>query len=197
MEKPIPLLATGIRQEQYLRAIFQTLIDDQKIKVHNYSTDDSALVTAETFLLRHPDRYVAIVLETWSDDPEKIRETYYENGCRRMDRSLLSRDHWHIALAIPNLKAWALIDDHIGQEYEKIRQDSNTASTPEERAKIERSNYFTLAIKIGEWVSQQPFDLETLKQQSRQVRELCTFIEKSLQPKPKPQTVPVTAADWF
>ena len=90
-----------------------------------------------------------------------------------------------------------MIDDHIRQEYEKIRQDPATASTPEERAKIERSNYYTLATKIGDWVAAQPFGLETLKQESRPVRELCTFIEKSLQPKPKPQPVPVTAADWF
>jgi hypothetical protein len=195
--RPLPLFATGIRQEQYLKAIFRSLIDDQKIKVHNYSTDDSALVTAETFLLSHPDRYVAVVLETWIEDPEKIRETYYESGCRRMERSFLSGEHWHIALAIPTLKEWALIDDHVRQEYEKIRQDPATAPTPEERAKIERSNYYTLATKIGDWVTAQPFDLETLKQESRQVRELCTFIEKSLQPKPKPQPVPVTAADWF
>ncbi|MGP0068610.1 MAG: hypothetical protein ACLQGP_34045 [Isosphaeraceae bacterium] len=151
-------------------------------------------MTAETFLRRHPDRHIAVVLETWSEDGEKIRQTY-ESGCHRIRRSVPSRERWHIALAIPTFQKWALIDDHIRQEYEKIRQDVSTASTPEELAKIERSNYDNLAMNIGDWVAVQPFDLEALKQKSRQVRELCTFIEKSLQPKPEPE--PVTAENWF
>jgi hypothetical protein len=88
-----------------------------------------------------------------------------------------------------------LIGDHVRQEYEKIRQDPGTSSTPEERAKLDRSNYYTLATKIGECVADHPFDLEILKQASRQVRELCTFIEKSINFKPEPE--PVTAVDWF
>ena len=107
----------------------------------------------------------------------------------------ITGERWHVALAIPTIQKWALIDDHIRQEYEKIHQDPSTASTPEERAKIERSNFYNLAMKIGDWVAVQPFDLEALKRKSRQVRELCTFIEKSLQPKPKPE--PVTAENWF
>ncbi len=91
--------------------------------------------------------------------------------------------------------AWALIDDHIRQEYENVRQDPATAATPEDREKIERSNYRTLATKIGEWTADHPFDLEKLKQKSRQVRDLCTFIDKSLHPEPEP--VLATAADWF
>ena len=109
--------------------------------------------------------------------------------------SPIAEERWHVALAVPDLKTWALIDDHIRQEYEKIRQDPATASTPEDRAKIERSNYYTLATKIGEWTADHPFDLEALKRKSRQVRELCTFIDKSWNPKPKP--VLATAADWF
>lgn len=35
--------------------------------------------------------------------------------------------------------------------------------------------------------------MEKLKQECRQVRELCWFIDGSLQPKPES----VTAADWF
>jgi hypothetical protein len=195
MTKPVPLLAEGPLQEYFLQAIFRSLIDDQKIRLYSYWTRDSALVTAEGFLLRRPtERHIAVVLETSSEEPAKIRETP-EIGRWRLERSSPSGERWHVALAIPDLTAWALIDDHVRQEYEKIRQDPSAATTPEERAKIERSNYSNFAMKIRDWVADQPFDLETLKQRSRQVRELCTFIDKSLQPKPKP--VPVTAADWF
>jgi hypothetical protein len=195
MIKPVPLLAEGTLQEYFLQALFRSLIDDQKIIIYSYWTRDSALATAEGFLLRRPpERHIAVVLETSSEDPERIRETQ-EIGRWRLVRGSPSGERWHVALAIPDLTAWALIDDHVRQEYEKIRQDPSSATSPEERAKIARTNYYNFALKIRDWVAVQPFDLETLKQRSRQVRELCTFIDKSLQPKPKP--VPVTAADWF
>ena len=150
---------------------------------------------AGSYLLRDPDRHAAVVLETESEDPQKIREVY-ESGCRQIELDIYSsRRRWHLAVAVPNLMAWALIDDHVRQEYEKVHQDPATASTPEDRAKIEQSNYRALATKIGEWTADHPFDLEKLKQKSRQVRELCTFIDKSLHPEPEP--VLATAADWF
>jgi hypothetical protein len=195
MVKPLPLLAEGPLHEYFLQAIFRSLIDDQKILTDNGMNQGSTLAGAEAFLLTHPpERHIAVVLETGSETPEKIRETH-EIGRWRFERIDPSGEQWHVALAIPDLTAWALIDDHVRQEYEKIRQDPGTAATPEERAKIARRNYYNFAMKIRDWVAVHPFDLETLKQRSRQVRELCTFIDKSLQPKPKP--VPVTAADWF
>lgn len=194
MVPELPIFTIGFLQEKYLRAIFGSLIDGQRVGADSFASDDFALVTAESFLWRHPDRHIAIILETWSEDGEKIRETY-EAGCHRIRRSVPSRERWHVALAIPSFQKWALIDDHIRQEYEQIRQEPCTASTPEERKKIEQSNFYHLAMKIGDWVAEQPFDLESLKRQSRQVRELCTFIEKSLEPKPEPE--PVTAENWF
>jgi hypothetical protein len=194
MVKPVIVFTVGFLQERVLRAIFRSLLDDQQIEMESHSTEDSAAITAGSFVARHPDRYAAVVLETASDEPERIRETY-ETGCWRVASFYPSRDQWHVALAIPSIQKWALIDDHVRQEYEKIRQDSCTASTPEERAKIDQSNLYNLAMKIGDWVAEQPFDLEALKQKSRQVRELCTFIEKSLHPKPEPE--PVTAENWF
>jgi hypothetical protein len=192
----LPILTTGISQEHFLlTAIFKSLVDEDKVRIGNYFLDDSALVAAWTFLLLNPDRHIAVVLETWSEDPEKIREVY-ESSCRRIESNAPSSGgRWHVALAVPNLKAWALIDDHIRQEYEKIHQDFATASTPEDREKIERSNCRMLALEIGEWTADHPFDLEKLKQKSRQVRELCTFIDKSLHPEPEP--VLATVADWF
>jgi hypothetical protein len=193
---PLPILTAGICQEHHLlAAIFKGLIDDGNVTIDNYFLDDSALASAWTFLLVNPDPHIAVVLETWSEDPEKIRELY-ESSCRRIELNVpSSSERWHIALAIPDLKAWALVDDHVREEYERIHQDPGNASTPEDRAKIERSNLRTLASRIGEWTADHPFDLEKLKQESRQVRELCTFIQKSLHPEPKP--VLATAADWF
>jgi len=194
MDNRLLLFMVGFLQKRVIRAIFASLIHNAPVVVDDSASDDSALSVAETVLWRHPDWNVAVVLETKSEDPQKIRERY-ESACRRLRR--VSTKRWHVALAIPNLQEWALIDEHVRQEYAKIHQDPSAAATPEERAKIELMNFYALATKIGEWVEEKPFDLETLKRKSRQVCELCTFIEKSLQPKPEPEPEPVTAADWF
>jgi hypothetical protein len=193
---PLPLLATGLSQQSYLEAIFQSFIKDEVLKVYSYYGQDAALAIAETFPYKRPDRHIAIVLETESHDPDRIR-TIYEEACSRLYRTCPTGDLWHVALAIPDLKEWALVDDRIRQEYEKIRQDTATKVPQEQHEKIELWNYVGLSARILALGEAQPFDLDSLKQRSRQVRELCTFIEKSLLPKPKPKPVPVTAADWF
>jgi hypothetical protein len=212
MNGPIPLLVEGRPQRQFVDAIFQELIQAGMIRTVSYHNRDSALGVAESFLLRNPDRFVAIVLETRATEPWKISE--FDLAVRRRVLKFIPNDNlWHIAMAVPDLKAWALIDDHIRHEYEKIHQDPATASTCEDRVRIELSkdpatastcedrvrielsNYTALASKLGEWVAAQAFDLDALKQKSRQVRELCAFIEKSLRHQPEP--APITTADWF
>jgi hypothetical protein len=194
MVKPLALLAEGRLQERFLEAIFRPLIDDHKIKT--YSTPDATLAIAEAFLIERPDRHIAVVLESQSDHPEDIRENY-DGACRRLSRTSPSGEFWHVALAIPSLLEWVLIDDHIRQEYERIRQDPATAVNFEDRRMIEKTNYFALASRIDQVVATHPFDLDKLKHISRQVRELCQFIDKSLQPEPKPEPVLATVADWF
>src|SRR6185437_11875023 len=105
----------------------------------------------------------------------------YEEACRRISHNISgARERWHVAVAVPDLRAWAVIDDHVRQEYEKIRQDPAPTATPEERAKTDQANYRALGAKIGEWTADHPFDLEKLEQKSRQVRELCAFIHRTL-----------------
>jgi hypothetical protein len=193
---PLPLLATGHSQHRYLEAIFQSFIKDGVLQVYTYVGQDSALAIAETFPYERPGRHIAIVLETESDDPDRIRKIYGE-AHRRLSRTSPTGELWHVALAIPDLKEWALVDDRIRQEYEKIRQDTATKVRPEQHEKSERWIYIDFSARILSLVEAQPFDLDSLKQKSRQVRELCTFIEKSLLPRPKPKPVPVTAADCF
>jgi hypothetical protein len=195
--KLLLIATTGFSQEYCLRAIFRSLIDDRRVKTNKFFWLDSVAAAAGSFMRENVDLHVAVVLDTDSEDPQKIRELY-ESACRQIKLEIAwAPERWHVAVAVPNLMAWALIDDHVRQEYEKFRQDSATASTPEERIKIEQANYRALGEKIGEWTAEHPFDLEKLKQKSRQVRELCAFIDKALHYEPKPEPVLATAADWF
>ena len=193
---PLPLLATGLSQQSYLEAIFQSFIKDGVLQVYSYHGQDAALAIAETFPYKRPDRHIAVVLETETDNPDRIR-TIYEEARDRLFRTCPTGELWHVALAVPDLTEWALVDDRIRQEYERIRQDTATKVPPEQHEKTKLWNYVGLSARILSLVEAQPFDLDSLKQKSRQVRELCTFIEKTLLPKPKPKPVPVTAADWF
>jgi len=193
---PLPLLATGHSQHRYLQAIFQSFIKDEVLEVYTYFGRDAALAIAETFPYERPDRHIAVILETEADDPDRIRKIYGV-AHRRLTRTSPTGELWHVALAIPDLREWALVDDRIRQEYEKFRQDSATKVPPEQHDKLERWIYIDFSARLLSLVEAQPFDLESLKQKSRQVRELCTFIEKTLLPKPNPKAVPVTAADWF
>jgi hypothetical protein len=197
MGMPLLIATTGFSQEYCLRAIFRSLIDDRNVKTDKYFTVGSVTNACGSFMRRNLDLHSAIVLDTDSDDPQKIKELY-DSTCRRVELEISwAPERWHVAVAVPNMMAWALIDDHVRQEYEKIRQDTATASTPEERVKIEQANYRALGEKIGEWTAEHPFDLEKLKQKSRQVREFCVFIDKALHFEPKPEPVLATAADWF
>ena len=54
MTKPFPLLAEGPLQEYILRAIFQSLIDGQRIRTYSYSNRDTALAAVEAFLFERP-----------------------------------------------------------------------------------------------------------------------------------------------
>ena len=189
MQSYVPLLAVNLPQQRYLEAIFEELVRAGKVKIDSRLFRDSTLAAAEAFLLRYPDRYVAIVLETNSTDLDVITE-FDASTRRRLSLTDPSGDRWHLALAIPRLDAWALVDDHIREEVEQagIWKDPETASL-----QIDRQNYLSLAARIGSFVQSHPFDLEALKQKSRQCRELCEFIERSLMP----ATVPASASEWF
>jgi hypothetical protein len=194
MQQYVPLLAVGLPRQRYLEAIFQELVRAGKVKIDSRLFRDSTLAAAEAFLLRYPDRYAAIVLETDSTDLDDIRELDASTR-RRLSLTDPSGDRCHLALAIPRLDAWALLDDHIrdGIQQAGIWQDPESAILLKDRQTIENANYLSLAARIGSFVQSHPFDLEALMQKSRQCRELCEFIERSLMP----ATVPASASEWF
>ncbi len=137
MGKPLLIATTGFSQEYCVRAIFGSLIDDRRVKTDKFFTLDSVTNAAGSFMRRNLDLHVAVVLDTNSEDPQEIRELY-ESACRQIKLEIAwAPERWHVAVAVPDMMAWALLDDHVRQEYEKIRQDpatASTASTPEERA---------------------------------------------------------------
>jgi len=193
---PLPLLATGLSQQSYLEAIFQSFIKDGVLQVYSYHGQDAALAIAETFPYKRPDRHIAVVLETETDNPIGFGRSTKRPATGSFGPAQpesFGTSPWRS----PDLTEWALVDDRIRQEYERIRQDTATKVPPEQHEKTKLWNYVGLSARILSLVEAQPFDLDSLKQKSRQVRELCTFIEKTLLPKPKPKPVPVTAADWF
>ena len=178
------LVAVSLPQDRYLEAIFQEArVAAGKVKIDSRLFRDSTLAAAESFLLRYPDRHIAIVLETNSTDLDDIMEfdprLVAVSPARIVWRSVAPR------LAIPRLDAWAFVDDHIREEVEQagIWQDPETATLQKDRQKIENAKLPDRAARISFVVQADSFDLEALKQQERQCRELCEFIERSLTPR--------------
>ena len=170
MQSYVPVVTVSLPQQRYLEAIFDEYVRAEKVKIESRLFRDSALAAAESFLLRYPDRHIAIVLETHSTDPDEIKE-FDASTRRRVSLADPSGDRWHLALAIPRLDAWALVDDHIRDAIQQagIWQDPETASLQIDRQKIENSNYLSLASKISSFVEAHPFNLEALKTQESPV----------------------------
>ncbi len=90
MGKPLLIATTGFSQEHCLRAIFRSLIDDRRVKTDKFFTLDSVAVDAGSFMRENPDLHVAVVLDTNSEDPQKIRELY-ESACRQIKLEIARR----------------------------------------------------------------------------------------------------------
>src|SRR4051812_47402304 len=112
MQSYVPSLTVSLPQQRYLEAFFQGLVGAGKVKIDSRMFLDSTLAAVEAFLLRYPDRHIAIVLETNSIEADDIMALDASTR-RRLSRTDPSGDRWHLALAIPKLDAWALVDDHI------------------------------------------------------------------------------------
>src|SRR5438132_5984776 len=68
-------------------------------------TASAATALAELSLLEHPERPVAVLLNTRTEDPAEIDEV--RSALRRI-LARASPSGWYVALAVPRLDAWAM-----------------------------------------------------------------------------------------
>lgn len=157
----VRLLAENLPEHRLLEAIFLDERQRGLVEVSSFLTPDAALGAAELFLLQHPERPVALVLNTGTDHSERIAAQ------RKVTRRVLSRitpDGWHLALAIPDVDAWVMADSRLRQAFES---DETTR-----RSRYER------AVRIGDLARDLPVDHEAIGRAHPEFAALAEFINR-------------------
>jgi hypothetical protein len=123
----------------------------------------AAVIAAETSLLNHPERPVAVVLkpEHPGDTPRQVQEF------RECAKRILARAHyenWYVAIADPRLDAWARTDPRIRKDLEAYKDGKAT--------------YTELAERFVELTRVQPFDPTELLRTNADFRGLVEFLQR-------------------
>jgi hypothetical protein len=160
--------------QRLLEAILRPRLDGTTLEWDIGMTGSGVISGAQLSLWEHPDRFIAVVLNTKTEDPERIRGELRNPAIRLLTQAYV--DNWHLALAIPRLDAWAMCDPRIKEVLEREKPAS----------------YSAISKRIEELTREQPFDATILRQRSSEYRGLEEFLHRVA------TTPPVTASTpWF
>ena len=163
-------------EQHFLEAIFAESIASGIVTVRSGLGRSPAISFVQSSLFEHPERPVALVLNTETED---LSEILAQRGTVSRILARASSSGWHLALAIPKLNAWAKIDPRIAAAFEA---DEAT-----------REDYYAQASRIRDLTRRRPFDVEALRAKSREFRKLEDFIQRCQEP----EVIPKSAADLF
>jgi hypothetical protein len=166
------MFGQGPEADRFLRAIFPDQITSGLIHLSTpYAS--GALTWAQGSLLMHPERPVALVLCSETEDRRAI--ITMKDAAQRVLASGKPTG-WHVAMAVPRLDAWVMVDPRIREAFEadELTRDPQ--------------NYYGRSLKIGELTKDKPFDVALLRQESAEFQGLEEFLERQLRaPKVKPK----------
>jgi hypothetical protein len=172
MEVPLMPRSNGVRllvenrpEEKIAEAIFRREVESGLVEVDSGLTTSGTIALAELSLLEHPDRPVALVLNTRTENQEKIAELH-ETVPRILSRTA-PPDRWQVALAVPRLDAWAWVDPRLRAALEA--------------REVLNKDYSRLADELVKLTRKHPFDVEALAQASPDFRGLLDFIQRHAQ----------------
>jgi hypothetical protein len=151
---------------RFLEVIFRKQIKSGVIDLSSHYGTSGAVVDADSSLLIHPERPVALVLCTNTENRTeilKLRGTVH----RILVQS--SPVGWHAALAIPRLDAWVMVDPWIKAAFEA-----------DERTREGENCYYERSLRIGELTKDRPFDLSLLRRESTEFADLEEFIDRQV-----------------
>src|SRR5688500_7078178 len=98
----VRLITENLPEQRFLEAIFLREVDDLKtVEVDSALTASAATGIAEYALMEHPERPVALVINTDTEDPEEIEEEV--RGPVHRILAQITPTGWHVALAIPKV----------------------------------------------------------------------------------------------
>ena len=139
----------------------EALLQPYAVEVIATTTTSSAISKAMGSLLDHPERPVAVLLDAPSESSREIAEE------RATIKRLLARaapEGWYVAIAVPRLDAWLMMDPRIKQDFEAYLQG--------------KASYHDRAMRIGELTRHQPFDASELYRTNEDFKGLVEFLQR-------------------
>jgi hypothetical protein len=124
-----------------------------------------AVSKARASLSDHPERPVAVLLRSRTENPYEVNEL--RASAKRLLASVYY-ENWCVAVAVPGLDAWTMTDPRIKRDLESL-QDGKAA-------------YTDRAARFVELTQTQPFDETELRKTNADFRALVEFIEKHTRP---------------
>jgi hypothetical protein len=138
----------------------EALLRPYAVEVEGGFTHSGTISAAEMSLLQHPERPVAVVVDTRTEDTRKCAEM------RLTIKYILAAaypENWYVGVAIPNMVAWAMTDPCFKQELDALGSEA---------LNLDR------ATLVGELAKKQPFDATELYRSSSDFRGLLEFVQK-------------------
>jgi len=160
----VRLFVENRAEELTARGMFADLVSNNRLMVKMCWTSSSAISLAEAWLLTTADAYVALALNCSADaDPREFR-TPIENILSRA----ASRQRWHVALAIPDMAAWAQLDTKFVAWLKSV----HPSETPPTKADV--------AVQFSRWAAQpdNSFDRDEASESDEEFAALNRFIEQ-------------------
>lgn len=170
----IRLLVENLPDQRIVEGILKQEIDEHHVHIDRGWDSSTVVSIAEFSLLEHPERPVAVIINTKTSEPAEIEDEF-----RGPVRRILSRaapQGWHAAFAVPRLDEWAMADDRIRNEFERVEAQRGDNSYPDR------------AVRFAALVNQEPFDREALCQSCEEARELFKFIKQTFAATPPAAT---------
>ncbi len=147
-------------EKSQLIPFIEALLRPHAVEVHGGFTHSGTSSRAEMSLLQHPERPVAVVLDTRT---ENERECAIIRSTTKRLLAASYPENWYAGIAIPNMVAWAMTDPRFKREIDAL--DS-------------KAFYLDRAARVGELVKKQPFDASELLRTNADFRGLLEFVQK-------------------
>jgi hypothetical protein len=138
----------------------EALLRPCAVEVEGGFTHSGTTSAAELSLFQHPERPVAVVVDTRTEDARKCAEI------RLAVKRILAAaypENWYVGVAIPRMVAWAMTDPRFRRELDAL--DS-------------KALYNDRAALVGELAKKLPFDTTELYRSSPDFRGLLEFVQK-------------------
>jgi hypothetical protein len=143
------------------KRLAEALLRPYAAEITSAGTTSGTIGMAEYSLLEHPERPVAVLIHS---DTENEREVAEIRGAAKRLLAGCAPENWYVAVAVPRLDAWALTDPRLKRAFDAQRDG--------------KAIYVERATRLAELLKRQSFDATELYRTNADFRGLVEFLQK-------------------